>query len=85
MEQLGFDKTKWHDRTYLKRLCGKEEVRKVISEYSNKASHIVCPAGEYLEECKIKEKIINEVQTASRVLFGLRNRTMAKFVNVIET
>lgn len=76
-----FDISKWGKKEYLREYCEDRKVRELLSNYSQKATHIVVPAGAYLSDEEIKTKILYEPQTASRVLFGLRPRTMAKYVN----
>lgn len=81
LKSFCFDEDKWQDKKYLNAFCKSEAVRKMLMGYANKASRLVCPAGNYLTESEISAKIESSPQTASTVLFGLRPRTMAKYVN----
>ena len=81
LKQAGFDFSKWHDKDYLQKFCMNSGVRESLSKYANKAGSIVIPGGVRIDEKEIAQKIIAEPQTAKRVLFGLRPRKMAKYVN----
>lgn len=82
LKQFNFDEDKWQDKKYLNMFCESQDVREALSEFSKNATHLVCPAGKYLSESEIKSKIKSNSQIASTVLFGLRPRTMAKYVNI---
>lgn len=80
IKEYGFDKNKWYSKTYCLEFCKDDKVRRKISEYSKKAGYLVTPAGEYLSDEDVKSKILNEVKTCGRVLWGFRPRKMAKFM-----
>lgn len=81
LEILDFDKSLWHSKSYCDTVCLSPEVRKILATYSKHAGYLVTPAGEYLTSTKIEYKILNEINTASRVLWGFRPRLMAKYIN----
>lgn len=81
LKQHGFDFERWYDKQYLSGFCDNISARAMLSEFSNKATSMVCPGGKYLTDEEIKEKIVNSKETAARVLFGFRPRTMAKYIN----
>lgn len=83
LAEFEFKENKWNDKKYLSDFCKNKDVRNMLSSFSGKATSLVCPAGHYLTDAEIKEKIQNEVFTASRVLFGFRYRKMAKYENVV--
>lgn len=84
LEEEGFDAEKWHSREYCMEFCEDVNHRKAVSEYSNHATTIVCPAGRRLPPEEIKEKIILEKKTAGRVLHGLRTRQLSKYEAVVK-
>lgn len=81
LKKYNFDETKWGDIEYLIDFCDNFNIRKDISKFAQNASNIVIPAGKRISVDEIKNKIQNEQKTASRVLYGLRPRTMAKYIN----
>lgn len=82
MTELGFNSEKWFSKLYCNKFTNDYMVRKCLSDYAKKSSHLVCPGGKYLKESEIKNKIIEDEHTASRVLWGLRPRKMAKYINL---
>ena len=81
LKSVSFDFTRWYDKDYLQQVCMSRRVRDLLSKYANKAGSIVIPGGIRIDDDAIAQKIINEPTTAKRVLFGLRPRKMAKYVN----
>lgn len=79
LKEHGFDTSKWHSKRYCKEYCASPCNRKVVAFYSKNATHLVCPGGKYLEASEIKRYIEEDETTASRVLWGLRDRRMAKY------
>lgn len=78
--RLNFDIDKWFSKTYCNEFTTSLENRELLSKYAKNATHLVCPGGKYLDVSEIEEKIENDSITASRVLWGLRPRKMAKYV-----
>lgn len=76
----GFDVNKWFSKHYCLDYCDNIEHRILIAEYSKNASSLVCPGGKYLPTEEIKQKIIEDKHTSGRVLYGLRDRVMAKYI-----
>lgn len=81
LKTVNFDFSRWYDKDYLEQVCKNRAVREFLSKYANKAGAIVIPGGVRIDESAIAQKIIDEPTTAKRVLFGLRPRKMAKYVN----
>lgn len=81
IELLGFDKLNWYSRSYCKSFCQSEEVRKTIANYSDKLSYLVCPGGVYLPKEEVAKIIVNNKDLCGRVLWNVRPKTMAKYVN----
>ena len=81
LKELGFDFGRWHDRSYLAQFCESDDARMALSKYASKAGMTVVPGGVRLGEQAIAKKIATEPQTAKRVLFSMRPRTMAKYVH----
>lgn len=78
--EKGFNAEMWFSKDYCNLFSLKEENRIVISGFAKNATHLVQPGGKHLRTDEIKQKIIDDKVTASRVLWGLRPRTMAKFI-----
>lgn len=78
---IGFQTDKWYDKTYCVKMCNDYRVRELVSKYSRFATHLICPGGNRPSKCDIKDKIIKDKTTAGRVLWGLRSRTMAKYIS----
>lgn len=81
LKSIGFNIDRWYSRKYCSEFAEDENNRKVISKYAKCAAHLVTPGGNNLEVEEIVYKIQTEIDTASRVLWSLRDRTMAKFVH----
>lgn len=81
ISQNGFDLSIWHDRHYCTQKCKELTLRELVSKYAKYASDLVCPGGEKLTVEEIRVKILDDPITAGRVLFGLRDRRMAKYIN----
>lgn len=77
---LGLDTNLWGSPSWCNEVCKQDDVRNVLSKYAKNASDLVCPGGKYLKVEEIANKIKSEVTTAGRVLYGLRQREMAKYV-----
>ena len=77
---LGLDTYLWGSPNWCNEVCKRDDVRNVLSKYSKNASDLVCPGGKYLTVEEISNKIKYEVTTAGRVLYGLRQREMAKYI-----
>lgn len=77
LKNIGFNTAKWGSKTYCLEFA--KDNKELIAKYHKYASHLVCPAGEYLETDEIEHKIKTEDFTAGRVLWGLRPKVMAKF------
>jgi ABC-type lipoprotein export system ATPase subunit/predicted GNAT family acetyltransferase len=73
------DIDRWYSKSYCNEVMEDSNMREVLSKFSNKVGHLVCPGGKYLEDCEIKCKIKEDKVTSSRVLWGLRPRIMAKY------
>lgn len=80
LQKIGFDLNKINDKTYCIEASQKEEIRTFVSNYSSKATDIICPGGCYLSDEEIKKKIVSDENACSRVIFGLRDRILAKYV-----
>lgn len=81
LQQLGFDISRWYSKSYCSEFCENVENRIFLAKYSNHATHLVQPGGKHLSIEDIEARIIDSDITASRVLFGLRDRTMAKYIS----
>ena len=46
--------------------------RKILLDYINEISYLVCPDGKYLEEKEVEYKLINDASTSGRVLWIVR-------------
>lgn len=77
---LGLDTYLWGSPNWCNEICKRDDVRNVLSKYGKNASDLVCPGGKYLTVEEISNKIKYEVTTAGRVLYGLRQREMAKYI-----
>ncbi len=80
LEKKGFDSNNWHDRNYCLEFSKAEDVREVVSCYADKCTALVKPGGKKISIEEIADIIKNDVQTCGRVLYQLRDRTMAKYV-----
>lgn len=80
MRQMGFDTDKWFSKSYCREFCENYDVRSALSEFAGSATHLVCPGGRYLSKEDIAQKILEDATTAGRVLYGLRERSMAKYI-----
>lgn len=81
ISQNGFEISRWHDRSYCSTKCADPDFRAIVAKYSKHASDLVCPGGKKLTNEEICKKILDDEVTAGRVLFGLRDKRMAKYVN----
>lgn len=79
LSKFSFDFSRWYDKDYLYTFCSDSNVREIISHYSKHASSYVCPGGVYLSDKQIKNKLMQETNTCSRVLYNFRERRMAKY------
>lgn len=77
---LGLDVALWGSPSWCYEVCKDETVRDVLSKYAKNASDLVCPGGKYLSVNEIESKIQNDITTAGRVLYGLRQRELAKYI-----
>ena len=82
IEAKGFDISKWHSRSYCLDFCSNLEIREIIAKYSKHCTKLVQPAGAHLTPEQIAKLIVNDTRTCGRVLYQLRDRNMAKFVNL---
>lgn len=79
LSENGFDTTRWHDKAYCVEECGRAEIREIVARFAGKAHDLICPGGKYLTQDELAEKIRTSDATAGRVLFNLRDRTLAKY------
>lgn len=77
---LGLDTNLWGSPSWCNEVCKRDDVRITLSKYAKNASDLVCPGGKYLTVEEISNKIKSEPTTAGRVLYGLRQREMAKYI-----
>ena len=82
IESLGFDTSKWFSRSYCLNFCSDLKVREVIAKYAKHCTKLVQPAGAHLTPEQIAELILTDARTCGRVLYQLRDRSMAKFINL---
>jgi GNAT superfamily N-acetyltransferase len=80
LRDCGFDHDKWYQKSYCIDFMQDKENRKMFAEYASNLSNYITPAGRNLTEEEREDKIINEPQTAGRVLWNVRPKEMAKFV-----
>ncbi len=80
LEKVGFDSSNWHDKEYCLAFSADANVREIVSEYADKCTALVRPGGKKIFVEQIAEIIKNDTQTCGRVLYQLRDRTMAKYV-----
>lgn len=80
LEDLGFDIHNWHDRNYCLEFSEDKKVREIISGYADKCTTLVRPGGKKVSIDEIANIIKNDKQTCGRILYQLRDRTMAKYV-----
>ena len=80
LSEYDFDFSKWGEKPYLECFVN-QSIMEMLSEYARYATSVVCPAGKRLSVDEIKTKIKTEKQTAIRVLFSFRPRTMARYIN----
>lgn len=76
-----FDINKWHNFNYCFEYCKDFKNRKILSEFSKFTTHLIQPGGKKLKDNELKFKIIEEIETASRILYQLRPRKMAKLIS----
>lgn len=81
MKKLGFDNKKWFSKNYCCEFCKDKSAREELSRFAGNATHLVCPGGKYLSNEEIAQKILEDSATAGRVLYGLREHRMAKYVS----
>lgn len=79
IESLGFDAKKWFSKSYCIEFAKDESHRDVISKYAKHCTKLVQPGGIHLSTNEIAEYIKNDENTCGRVLYQLRDRTMAKY------
>lgn len=77
---LGLDVSLWGSPSWCSEVCKDEVVREMLSAYAKNASDLVCPGGKYLSVEEIAIKIKSDSTTAGRVLYGLRQRELAKYI-----
>jgi ABC-type ATPase with predicted acetyltransferase domain len=80
LDSVGFDKAKWFEKSYCDSQGASLQVRELVSKYAGKATHLVAPGGRRPSLEEVAEKIVKDPTTAGRVLWGLRPRSMAKYV-----
>jgi len=77
---INFDISKWFSKHYCNEFCKEKENRKIISKYGKNSTNLVQPGGKKLTIEEIETKILGDEVTAGRVLWGLRERKLAKYI-----
>lgn len=80
MKELGFKTDMWFSKDYCNEFCKDKDVRIALSKFANNASHLIQPGGKKLSKEEREQKIIQDSVTAGRVLYGLREHRMAKYI-----
>lgn len=80
LKSKGFDVSKWFSRCYCLEFMDNHLNKEILLKYTDKIGYLICPAGRYLSEEELAEKVIQDNSTAGRVLWNLRPKKMAKFV-----
>jgi ABC-type ATPase with predicted acetyltransferase domain len=80
LADLGFEKSKWFEKSYCDAQAVSLAIREAVSRHANKAGNLVAPGGKRPSTAEVAEKIVTDPKTAGRVLWGFRPRTMAKYV-----
>ena len=80
LKKLNFNFNLWHSKDYCIQFSQNLNVRESIKQYAKNATLLVQPAGKKLTFEEIQQKIQQESFTCGRVIYGLRKRTMAKFI-----
>lgn len=80
LKDSGMNVNRWHEKRYCHEIMSSNHMRILLSDFAGFATHLVCPGGKNLTAEEVKKKITNDRVTASRVLWGLRERRLAKFV-----
>jgi predicted ABC-type transport system involved in lysophospholipase L1 biosynthesis ATPase subunit len=81
MRGVGMDASRWHERAYCTSLMASEDARRALADFASHATNLVCPGGKRPPVDEIAKHIANDQATAGRVLWGLRERRLAKFVH----
>lgn len=80
LQNNGFDVKSWFSKSYCEEFMMDSKHRLILSKYAKYATNLVQPGGAHLSAEEIGDKITQDSVTAGRVLYGLRDRTLAKFV-----
>jgi ABC-type lipoprotein export system ATPase subunit/GNAT superfamily N-acetyltransferase len=81
LQKMGFDTQSWFSKTYCDEFMDKPEHRELLSKFAKYATNLVQPGGAHLTLEEVSAKIVQDSTTAGRVLYGLRDRTLAKYVS----
>lgn len=81
LQKRGFDTQSWFSKTYCDEFMDKPEHRELLSTFAKYATKLVQPGGAHLTLEEVSAKIVQDSTTAGRVLYGLRDRTLAKYVS----
>ena len=85
MTSAGVDLSRWHEKSYCQSVMASVSLREQLSNFAPHSSHLVCPGGQRLSVEDIAAKIKTDQVTAGRVLWGLRERRLAKFTSMVVT
>lgn len=80
LDEMGFDRDRWHRKSYCVDFMQERENREKFAEYAPAVGKHVAPGGKNLDTEEIREKLVEEPHTAGRVLWNVREKEMAKFV-----
>lgn len=81
LQKNGFDASAWFSKSYCDEFMSSAENRVLLSNFAKYATNLVQPGGAHLTEKEVADKILQDNTTAGRVLYGLRDRTLAKYVS----
>lgn len=80
LKQFDFDRDNWYSKDYCVEFMQDPECREMMAEYASTVNYLVTPGGESLTDDEVAERIESKAQTAGRILWNIRPKTMAKFV-----
>ena len=75
-----FDMKKWYSKSYCDEFMKTIENKRCLLTILTQIHYLICPGGKYLEKDELIQRILDDSNTAGRVLWNLRPKTMAKFI-----
>jgi ABC-type lipoprotein export system ATPase subunit/GNAT superfamily N-acetyltransferase len=82
LDEHGFDRDRWYNKDYCVEFMEEKKNREMLANYNSDIGRIfISPGGKNTSKEEDREKILNEPHTAGRVLWNIRPKKMAKFVD----